>query len=648
MAMGKRKVAWCLKMSEKSKYASFKILSTSTIPKRNYLPKLWAERPIPEADELLSSWLTRTAIENLTNLSTLIFETVRKHPHNLDLDLHWEEDFMELYEDKTGVSKKKLYKMSLLKESEFITNFFEKENALKNVKTLFFVSWRDRALNGLKFCPACLKSDEIPYFRKDWRLTLVPICPIHDCLLENKCPQCNSPLAPYRLKWNSNMKTCFKCGADLSQAPVRIISSSDRLLSPIKSFLNSKNDELKCKVLILAWFIVKHCTPSDPIFIEHHLIKNKEIISFWKENHHRNKKLNLFSNIQINYLLIGTVTRLIRDEHLLSEFLARFFMNKDSYWKKNAFTCPYVNCGHTLSSYQGMQDHIMRKHGGERKFSCKKCKKKFFTKRELEKHKVLHTFPHPFKCPIGDCNKAFRHEKDYIHHLRSIHKIKPYVCPTCKKAFYKKPDLTNHLRIHTGEKPYKCKTCGKNFAQKSALNSHILTHTNEKPYKCETCGKRFSQSHSLKEHIRIHTGETPYKCPTCGKGYKRKHHLESHMRTHTGEKTHKCETCGKSFREKEHLKIHKRIHTGEKPYKCSFCGESFRFSGNLKSHIRIHTGEKPYKCNKCGKLFSRLDSLKIHQDTHELEPKYQCDICGKLFKHKRSIPRHKKRKHTKN
>ncbi len=647
MAMGKRKVAWCLKMSEKPKYTSLKVLSTSTIPKRNYLPKLWAERPIPKDDELLSSWLTRTAIENLTNLSTLIFETVGKHPYNLDLDLHWEEELIELYVDKTGNSKKKLYEMSLLKESELITNFFEKENALKNVETLYFVSWRDRALNGLKFCPACLKSDEIPYYRKDWRLTLVPICTIHDCLLENKCPQCNSPLAPYRLKWDSNMRRCFKCGADLSQAPVRIISSSDRLLSPLKSFLNSKNEELKCKVLILAWFIVKHCTPSDAIFKDHPLTENKEIISFWKENMHRNKKLNLFSHLQLNYLLIGTVSRLIRDQASLSEFLTRFFMTKDSYWRRKAFHCPDENCDIFLSSYTILQNHILRKHGGKKNYSCSACEKKFFSKNELKTHQKLHKLPHPFRCTIEGCNKAFRHEKHYIHHLRVGHKLKPHVCKVCKQSFNKKETLRIHMRTHTGEKPYSCKFCSKIFANRTGLTHHLRTHTGEKPYECNSCGKKFTQSHELKKHIRIHTGETPFKCPECGKGYKRKHHLESHLRTHTGEKPYSCETCGKNFAEKQHLVVHKRIHTGEKPYKCSFCGESFRFSGNLKTHIRIHTGEKPYKCKICGKAYSRLDNLKIHQDTHELEPKYQCDICGERFKHKRSIPRHKKRKHSK-
>lgn len=42
-----------------------------------------------------------------------------------------------------------------------------------------------------RYCPACLRSDEIPYFRQSWRLASAYICPIHKLILRDSCHSCN-------------------------------------------------------------------------------------------------------------------------------------------------------------------------------------------------------------------------------------------------------------------------------------------------------------------------------------------------------------------------------------------------------------------------------------------------------------------------
>lgn len=50
--------------------------------------------------------------------------------------------------------------------------------------------------NYVKFCPICLQS--LPYYRLIWDLSFIKICPLHHCLLIDKCPQCHHQIKWYR------------------------------------------------------------------------------------------------------------------------------------------------------------------------------------------------------------------------------------------------------------------------------------------------------------------------------------------------------------------------------------------------------------------------------------------------------------------
>lgn len=505
-------------------------------------------------------------------------------PALIDLDLNWIPELVKFFSQKTEIPKENLKKINLSSLKNKITNFSEKYNGISVVKDLWFTGWRKRAKNGLRCCPLCLKEDKKPYFRKIWRFAYIPICLIHNAYLINICPNCGASITPYELKWDSAMNKCCACKFDLAKMKPETIPSNDPL---IICFTGLEERELEdiYKIITLAWFIANHCSFSDKIFQNHYLTKEESIKDIERENIEKPNKKAYFGNIKITYLLMGTAINLYDDKNKLDEFLKRFFSTRESFWTDKPFLCPEKKCDFTENSVARMEIHL-RRHNNEKTYICEVCNEKFVTKWDYTNHNKLHKKPHPYKCTESNCNQEFRHRKQYIHHLREVHSIKPYECHICKKRFNTKYNLKNHIRIHTGEKPYKCGECGKGFKQKSALNVHIRVHTGEKPYICNMCGKGFTQSHSLTHHMRTHTNERPYICPQCGKGFKRKSHLARHLRIHSGEKPFECRKCGKKFRDKSNLKKHMISHSDVRKYICEICGKAYKYSSGLSKHKR--------------------------------------------------------------
>ncbi len=103
------------------------------------------------------------------------------------------------------------------------------------------VHHRTRTRHALQFCPECL-AEGTPYFRKEWRLAFVVICPGHRRALMDGCGHCGAPVVPHR-SFTGGVTGCHACGLQImgggstrtaSLVPERASATQTALLATLR------------------------------------------------------------------------------------------------------------------------------------------------------------------------------------------------------------------------------------------------------------------------------------------------------------------------------------------------------------------------------------------------------------------------------
>lgn len=93
-----------------------------------------------------------------------------------------------------------------------------------------------RQIPIIRYCPECLRTDEIPYIRKAWRLSYYYVCTDHRQVLREVCPRCGKRIflrgtGQYirdQIPRGLTLRECQHCGEDLCK--VKHIEASDYIV----------------------------------------------------------------------------------------------------------------------------------------------------------------------------------------------------------------------------------------------------------------------------------------------------------------------------------------------------------------------------------------------------------------------------------
>jgi hypothetical protein len=150
------------------------------------LGELWPLRLPPLPGELFSSWLVRLArcyempIENFC-------QTVWPGQNVWcgDIDRQIDDAALAFLSRKTGVPLDELFSMTLRAHEQYAGVSPGDECARELYVQLGHT-------HGIRYCPGCLGGRE-PYFRLEWRLAFVTVCPRHRMPLFERCDYCSAP-----------------------------------------------------------------------------------------------------------------------------------------------------------------------------------------------------------------------------------------------------------------------------------------------------------------------------------------------------------------------------------------------------------------------------------------------------------------------
>lgn len=177
--------------------------------------------PHPLEDELLSSWLTRLALDNGLYIHAFYKTTLglESKIFTRDLDRLFIPKLISTLEAKTGIPTD-IMKEHMLTYYEGLISEKVNVNGYSRWILPLGLYHRTRKRLGVSYCPKCLEEDPIKYFRMYWRLSFVTFCHKHHCLLMDECPSCHKPVDYQRLGVGNsyyespinNLGICHGCG----------------------------------------------------------------------------------------------------------------------------------------------------------------------------------------------------------------------------------------------------------------------------------------------------------------------------------------------------------------------------------------------------------------------------------------------------
>ncbi|WAR27026.1 ZN841-like protein [Mya arenaria] len=283
----------------------------------------------------------------------------------------------------------------------------------------------------------------------------------------------------------------------------------------------------------------------------------------------------------------------------------------------------------------------MRRHSGQRPFTCDICGKAFTTKGNMQAHVACaHTDEKPWTCPT--CGKAFKEKKTSLQRHEAMHIKAEYSCDLCGDTFTQPDDLHNHLlTVHTTvAQPLVCENCNFVFEDQSEWAEHRQLHENDSgalggtPVPVEggdtvylTSGEGLLTSGGGDQVLLVEEG-----VGIGGGGYDALHSVLVSAAM-------SADTLGEG--------VHMRRHSGQRPFTCDICGKAFTTKGNMQAHVACaHTDEKPWTCPTCGKAFKeKKTSLQRHEAMH-IKAEYSCDLCGDTFTQPDDLHNHLLTVHT--
>ena len=180
---------------------------------------LWPLHLKPCTDELLSSWIVRLSRAYGAGTERWC-QAVWRHGAfwDRDIDKGIYESILNVLAEKTATPLARVFDTTIRGYSGFPEHELYPNGLSPWVLSIGLHQGR-RQRCWLQYCPYCLNDDQVPYFRRCWRLAFVTVCLVHRCRLLERCMICGAPCNLYQLSSDAESLTqCHRCRFDARRA----------------------------------------------------------------------------------------------------------------------------------------------------------------------------------------------------------------------------------------------------------------------------------------------------------------------------------------------------------------------------------------------------------------------------------------------
>ncbi|KAK8734288.1 hypothetical protein OTU49_006109 [Cherax quadricarinatus] len=372
-----------------------------------------------------------------------------------------------------------------------------------------------------------------------------------------------------------------------------------------------------------------------------------------------------------------------------------------------SFQCSYEGCSQSFKTKGSLTRHV-RRHTGERPFTCQDCGRSFRESGSLARHqqsRVSCVYKKDSQIPLY--GKTFPLTSSHIEKKPSMQDIKmntilkQEICGnlfdndlekdvlpwnaedirgalssegmtysvTGTQATVKQEDTISHQLHHNNlpdnsnllvpckmEMPLIPNTLAEekhNLLPENSMSSedlgdikppHLIPDIIRKSFTCPVCCQNYCRRSTLASHMKLHLGELGEKCTECGKSFATQQTLSRHLSSHSSLRQFVCQMCNKTFKLLNHARSHLHTHSNTKTIPCRYCNNLYKTKSARNMHERTHDSVKAFICIECQKAFDTKASMIRHLRIHTGEAPFHCQYCGRCFKEHGTLSRHLKHK----
>ncbi|CAH2285256.1 zinc finger PLAG1 isoform X1 [Pelobates cultripes] len=139
-----------------------------------------------------------------------------------------------------------------------------------------------------------------------------------------------------------------------------------------------------------------------------------------------------------------------------------------------------------------LKNHLHTHDPNKEAFKCDECGKNYNTKLGFKRHLALHAATSgDLTCKVclqtfESTTVLLEHLKTHAGKSSSGVKEKKHQCEHCDRRFYTRKDVRRHMVVHTGRKDFLCQYCAQRFGRKDHLTRHMKKSHNQELLKVKT------------------------------------------------------------------------------------------------------------------------------------------------------------------